>query len=215
VSLALRLRDQGWRGLLPILPPDAAPARHLPLDKAEEIIKARGKGPGRHVGAGRWAGLADWRAYPDDEATIARWGAWPGVNIGLRACHEGSGIAFLDADILDLVAAGEVGALIRGKLGLDAPFRVRRWPKVAFPVRVLGTLRKADSPAVLINDQRCRLEVAVLRSGYRRAALRPAVTAAGLTVEQIESAISIASRRGELQVAADRDGAILALGRRP
>ena len=51
----LRLREQGWRGLLPILPPGAEPAPWLNDDKAEEVRKAAGKGPGRYVGDGRWA----------------------------------------------------------------------------------------------------------------------------------------------------------------
>jgi hypothetical protein len=46
--------------------------------------------------------------------------------------------------------------------------------------------------------------------------LRPAAIAAGLTQAQVESAISVAARRGELIVTADRDGTVLAIaGRRP
>jgi hypothetical protein len=158
-ALALRLHDQGWQGLLPLLPADAEPAHHLPLDKAEDIIKARGKGPGRYVGCGRWTGLSDWRGFSDDEATVARWATWPGVNIGLRACHAGSGIVYLDADILDPTAAGEVTALIRRKIGLDALVRYGRAPKALFPVRVRDTIRKLRSTVVLINGDRCMLEV--------------------------------------------------------
>ena len=90
----LRLLSQGWQGLLPILPPGADPAARLAPDKAEAVRKAAGKGPGRHVGDGRWAGLGDWRAFPDDEDTVARWAGWPGVNVGMRACHQGSQVAF-------------------------------------------------------------------------------------------------------------------------
>jgi hypothetical protein len=72
VSYATRLHEQGWRGLLPLLPPDAEPPRHLPPDDVEKFIKARGKAPGRYLGDGRWALLSDWRGYPDDEETIAR-----------------------------------------------------------------------------------------------------------------------------------------------
>jgi hypothetical protein len=163
----LRLREQGWRGLLPILPPGAMPAPWLDGDKAEEIRKAAGKGPGRHGGDGRWSALGNWRDYPDDEATLTTWGAWPGVNIGLRACHAGSGVVFLDADITHPAAAGEVTAEIRRTIGrasgspggLDALVRIGRVPKALFPVRVRGSLRKLRSTVVLIDGQRCMLEV--------------------------------------------------------
>jgi hypothetical protein len=46
--------------------------------------------------------------------------------------------------------------------------------------------------------------------------LRPAAMAAGLTPAQVESAIGLATRRGELVVTADQDGTVLAVaGRRP
>jgi hypothetical protein len=38
--------------------------------------------------------------------------------------------------------------------------------------------------------------------------------AAGMTVEVIDRAISIATRRGELRIMADRDGLPIAIGRR-
>jgi hypothetical protein len=155
----LRLYDQGWRGLLPILPPDAEPARGLPPDKLEDFLRGRGKAPGRYAGGGRWALLANWRGYPDDEESIASWSAWPNVNVGLRACHQGSDVAFLDVDVTDPKAAGEITALIRRKIGPDAPFRIGNWPKVLFPVRVPGGIRKAKSAEVLIGDKRCMLEV--------------------------------------------------------
>jgi hypothetical protein len=44
--------------------------------------------------------------------------------------------------------------------------------------------------------------------------LRAAAMVAGLTQVQVESAISIATRRGELIVTADRDGTVLAVVRR-
>jgi hypothetical protein len=48
------------------------------------------------------------------------------------------------------------------------------------------------------------------------AELRPAALAAGMSVEVIENAISIATRRGELRIVADRDGLPVAIGgRRP
>jgi hypothetical protein len=44
--------------------------------------------------------------------------------------------------------------------------------------------------------------------------LRPAALAAGLTQAQVETAIGIATRRGELIVTADRDGTVLAIAGR-
>jgi hypothetical protein len=46
------------------------------------------------------------------------------------------------------------------------------------------------------------------------AELRPAAIAAGMSVEVIETAISVATRRGELRIVADRDGLPIAIGGR-
>ena len=127
--------------------------------------QARGRAATSATDGGR--GLGDWRNYPDDEDTVAAWGAWPGVNIGLRACYADSGVVFLDADVTDPAAAGEVTAEIRRTIGrasgspggLDALVRIGRAPKALFPVRVRGSLRKLQSTAVLIDGQRCMLEV--------------------------------------------------------
>jgi hypothetical protein len=45
--------------------------------------------------------------------------------------------------------------------------------------------------------------------------LRPAALAAGLTMERVESALSIATRRGELGIEAGAGGEVLAVRRRP
>jgi hypothetical protein len=55
---------------------------------------------------------------------------------------------------------------------------------------------------------------------FRRGALplsdvRPAAMAAGLSTELVESAFSIATRRGELKIEAARDGTIMARAIRP
>ena len=89
-EIALRLQDQGWRGLLPLLPHDAAPHIRLAADKAVGVEAGRGKAPGRWARAG-WSLLPDWRSYPDDVETIEGWASWPGVNVGLRACHARPG----------------------------------------------------------------------------------------------------------------------------
>jgi hypothetical protein len=55
---------------------------------------------------------------------------------------------------------------------------------------------------------------------FRRGALplsdvRPAALAAGLSTALVESALSIATRRGKLRIEAGRDGTILAVRHRP
>ena len=51
-GIALQLQDQGWRGLLPLLPHDAEPHIRLAADKAAEVASGRGKAPGRWARAG-------------------------------------------------------------------------------------------------------------------------------------------------------------------
>jgi hypothetical protein len=70
--IALQLQDQGWRGLLPLLPHDAAPHVRLAADKAAEVASGRGKAPGRWARAG-WSLLPDWRTLPDDAETVEGW----------------------------------------------------------------------------------------------------------------------------------------------
>ena len=76
-------------------------------------------------------------------------------------------MVFLDADVTDPAAAGEVTAEIRRTIGrasgspggLAALVRIGRAPKALFPIRVRGSLRKLHSTVVLIDGQRCMLEV--------------------------------------------------------
>ena len=57
--------------------------------------------------------------------------------------------------------------------------------------------------------------LAILKRPMPLGALRPAALASGLTMAQVENAISIATRRGALTITADRDGTVLAIaGRR-
>ena len=50
LGYVLRLRDQGWRGLLPVLPHDAVPAPWLKPGHRQKVLNGRGKAPGR-IGA--------------------------------------------------------------------------------------------------------------------------------------------------------------------
>src|SRR3954469_25279005 len=94
-EIALRLQDQGWRGLLPLLPHDATPNVRLAADTAADVERGRGKAPGAWARAG-WSLISDWRDYPDDPDAVERWAQWPGVNVGLRACHAAPWLAFID-----------------------------------------------------------------------------------------------------------------------
>src|SRR3954452_23786675 len=75
-EIALRLQDQGWRGLLPLLPHDAMPHVRLAPDKVAEVEAGRGKAPGRWARAG-WSLQPDWRALPDDAETVEGGAHWP------------------------------------------------------------------------------------------------------------------------------------------
>ena len=70
-EIALRLQDQGWRGLLPLLPHDAAPHIRLAADKAAEVERPR-QGTGT-VGEGRVVAAARLALYPDDAETVEAW----------------------------------------------------------------------------------------------------------------------------------------------
>ena len=76
-GIALRMADQGWRGLLPLLPHDATPHIRLAPEKRRKWPAAavRRREPGRRAG---WSLLPDWRGYADD--STRPWGgpAGPG-----------------------------------------------------------------------------------------------------------------------------------------
>ena len=57
--------------------------------------------------------------------------------------------------------------------------------------------------------------LALLKRPLPLGELRPVAMAAGMSMEVIEAAISVATRRGEMRIEADRDGTILAVRRRP
>jgi hypothetical protein len=56
--------------------------------------------------------------------------------------------------------------------------------------------------------------LALLKRPLPLGELRPAAMAVGMSMEVIEAAISVATKRGEMRIEADRDGTILAV-RRP
>src|SRR5215213_5562546 len=156
-EIALRLQDQGWRGLLPLLPHDATP--HIRLYKVAEVEAGRGKAPGRWARAG-WSLLPDWRTFPDDAGTVEGWVQWPGVNIGLRACHAAPWVAFIDVDVLHAEASSELVEMLRRRLQHgEFIWRVGNAPKFLVPVQVTEPVRRNRSVVVEIDGQRHMIEL--------------------------------------------------------
>src|SRR3954454_6607055 len=160
-EIALRLQDQGWRGLLPLLPYDATPHVRLALDKGAEVERGRGKAPGTLAPRAGWSLISDWRGYPDDTDTIERWAQWPGVNVGLRACHAAPWVAFIDVDVLHHEAAAEIQAMLRRRLGGRGEFLTRfgSAPKFLVPVQVTEPVKHDRSTVVEIDGQRYMVEL--------------------------------------------------------
>ena len=158
-ELALKIADQCWAGLLPILPHDATPNVRLKPENAELVEKGRGKAPGSHARAG-WSLLADWRDYPDDADTIEAWSRWPGVNAGLRACHAAPWVAFIDVDVLHHEAAAAIQDMLRHRLqGGEFIWRVGQAPKFLIPVQVTEPVTRSRSTVVEIDGQKHMVEV--------------------------------------------------------
>jgi hypothetical protein len=159
-EITLQLQDQGWRGLLPLLPHDAVPHIRLASEKAAEVEAGRGKAPGRWARAG-WSLLSDWRDFPDDVGTIEGWSSWPSVNVGLRACHAAPWVAFIDVDVLHHVAATEIQEMLRGRLdGLgEFIWRVGQAPKFLIPVQVTEPIKRSRSTVVEADGERHMVEL--------------------------------------------------------
>jgi hypothetical protein len=164
VTEIIQIYEQGWTGLLPILPYDAKPAPGLTQKQIDDVIDGRGKAPGEFIGTG-WRLLYGWRTHPDDEEAVERWASWPGVNVGLRGCHGDLCIVGLDADILDPQAAAAVRHLLVAHLnrmtrcGLDIPYRIGRAPKFTIPVRLTEKVRKFKGKLFEIDGQEAVVEV--------------------------------------------------------
>ena len=124
-------------------PPGSTTARR-------QVETSRGKAPGRCTPQLGWSLLLGWGNYPDDAITIEGWADWPGVNVGLRACHAAPWVTFLDVDVLDPEAAGACMALLRNRLGPDFIFRIGQAPKFLIPVRTTEPVRRARSVVVEI-----------------------------------------------------------------
>ncbi len=159
-EIALQLQDQGWRGLLPLLPHDATPHIRLAPEKAAEVEAGRGKAPGRWARAG-WSLLPDWRDFPDDADTIEAWSKWPGANVGLRACCAAPWVALIDVDVLHHAAAAEIQQMLRGRLDPlgELIWRVGQAPKFLIPVQVTEPVKHSRSTVVAVDSQKHMVEV--------------------------------------------------------
>ena len=145
-EIALQLQDQGWRGLLPLLPHDATPNVRLAADKAAEVSQRPRQGAGQ-MGEGRVVAAARLaQSTPTMRRRSRSWSSWPGVNVGLRACHAAPWVAFIDVDVLHHEAAGEIQACC-ARLLRDGEFlpRIGNAPKFLIPVQVTEPVRKARS----------------------------------------------------------------------
>ena len=124
--------NNGYKGLVPIIPPDAALSPQSTLFKRLEAGKdARGKAVGIKGKDGLWRGY-DWLRGPiPDEAQIEAWQAM-GAGVGIRT---GNGLVALDVDTLDQAIANQAYDLAVTHFG-EAPMRVGRAPKFLMLLRV-------------------------------------------------------------------------------
>ena len=159
-ELALTIADQGWSGLIPVVPPDAVPNVRLAATKAAEVERGRGKAPGTWARAG-WSLLYDWRRHPDDTDTIENWSRWPSVNVGLRACARAPWVTFVDVDVLHHDAAAEIQTMLRNRLEGrgEVIWRVGNAPKFLIPLQITEPVTRSRSIVVAIGGQHHMVEV--------------------------------------------------------
>lgn len=122
--------SNGYRDLLPVIPPDAK----FPEWISPHIPKSAGKVPGVKMHNGLWAPLPGWRTVEADEKLIADWSAM-GASVGLRRGR----VFLLDIDCYEEKQADEVEALALDMLG-PAPQRVGQAPKRALLYRAEGVI---------------------------------------------------------------------------
>jgi putative DNA primase/helicase len=109
--------------LIPILPPDA------PLmPGSEHIGPKRGKVPGKYTYLKKWVGFGEWTKHITTPADLDKWGAWPGVGVGVRT---GGALRLVAIDI-DCEAGGVSKAIYLAAIRIlgATPVRVGNAPKV-------------------------------------------------------------------------------------
>jgi hypothetical protein len=135
-----RLWSQGYRRLIPIVPPDAPVSERSTLHKRLNTPQdARGKTPGIRGNDGRWFSF-DWTPYEADEADLARWSTMgAGVGVKTGAIGDGLSLVAIDADTLNRDFAGVICDELDERFG-KLPVRVGQFPKALYLIRVRGTL---------------------------------------------------------------------------
>lgn len=115
------LYSNGFRHLLPIIPPDGAISPHSPSlrDRPDHAL---GKIPGLRREAG-WVGFSDWQTHEVVEGELDAWQDW-GAGVGLR-CHD---VVAIDIDVMHEALADLIEMEALTHLGI-APSRVGRAPK--------------------------------------------------------------------------------------
>lgn len=121
-----RLREYGYKNILPIIP------AHAPLHEKSRLAKlagtssdARGKTPGIERN-GKWTGLGEWQTIVATDEQLDEWSSM-GAGVGLRM---GDGLISVDIDAADLGTANAIEADALDILG-PSPMRVGRWPRRA------------------------------------------------------------------------------------
>jgi archaellum biogenesis ATPase FlaH len=121
----------GYRGLVPIVPPDAQLSPRSTLFKRLEAGKdARGKAVGIKGHDGLWRGF-DWLRAPDTTKEDIRAWSEMGAGVGIRT---GNGLVALDIDSLDPEIVAQAAERAELTLGV-APIRVGRAPKALLVYR--------------------------------------------------------------------------------
>ena len=120
-EIALQLQDQGWRGLLPLLPHDATPHIRLALERRRKWPAAEARR--RDGGRGQGGRCCPTGARIRTMRRRSRGGpVGPASTSGMRACHAAPWVAFIDVDVLHAEAAAEMQVMLRRCLASKGEF---------------------------------------------------------------------------------------------
>jgi hypothetical protein len=157
-----RYWDLGYRGLVPIVPPDAELSPRSAMSKAPS---SRGKAVGVRGVDGQWVGF-DWVKHESEEEDLPRWSAMKaGVGIKTGAQPDGTTLVLIDADTLDPTSAELIQQTVAERFG-NLPVRIGQAPKVGYLVRIAGPVRYARVEFGEVDDRgRLRDRVELLSDG--------------------------------------------------
>jgi hypothetical protein len=136
-NIFLRFWEAGYRGLVPIIPPDAELYEHTRIRP-----EARGKAVGVRRPDGLWMGF-DWVRHETTASDLPAWSAMGcGVGIKTGPQPDGTWLIGVDADTLDRRCAAVISGEVRRRWGV-VPTRVGREPKCLYVLRIDGPLQYA------------------------------------------------------------------------